>query len=234
MTNTLALKDREPAAIGRQRYVFVHPDDPDLIIKVPTEGYVARRSEIGGRRHKRWIKKYLRSRHYQVFLRELREQLALRATGEQLPRHVQTITGFVETDMGMGVVSRAVRTREGALAPALPQLIAQGRFTAAARRHLEEFYEWLLASPVVVGDLNIGNIVYGYTPEHGEHFVIIDGLGDKNAIPFSSISARLNRMGKRRRIRRLNQEIASSLPGNSHGHAPARSGGEAVDAPTRI
>ena len=234
MTELLVLKHREPAAIGRQRYVFVHPGDPDLIIKVPTEGYVARRSDIGGRPHKRWIKKYLRSRHYQVFLRELREQLALRATGETLPCHVQTITGFVETDMGMGVVSRAVRTRDGALAPALPQLIAQGRFTAAARRHLDEFYEWLLSSPVVVGDLNIGNIVYGYTPGFGEHFVIIDGLGDKNAIPFSSISARLNRLGKMRRIRRLDQQIAASLPGNSHGPVSAPSGGEAVDEPTRI
>ena len=60
----------------------------------------------------------------------------------------------------------------------------------------------------------VGNIVYGYTPQYGEHFVIIDGLGDKNAIPFSSISARLNRMGKMRRIRRLNQQIAAARRGS--------------------
>jgi hypothetical protein len=208
MTLVLALKHLKPVAVGHQRYVFVHPDDPQLIVKVPTERYVARRSGARGRRHKRWVKRYVRARHHEVFLRELREQLALRAAAIALPRYVQTIVGFVETDLGMGLVSRAVTDRRGGLAPSLSLLAAQGQLTGTVRRHLDEFFAWFLDSPVVVGDLNAGNLVYGFDAEHGDHFVIIDGLGDKNIIPFSSLSRRLNRWGKKRRVRRIKTEIA--------------------------
>lgn len=208
MNQLLHLKHLVPVAIGRQRYVYVHPDDPGLIVKVVTEGYVARRSDKGGRPYKRWHKNYIRSRHHQVFLREIKEHLALRAAESALPRYVQEIVGFVETDVGMGVVSRAVRDRSGNLAPTLRTLLEEGRFDETARRHLDEFFEWLLKSVVVIGDLNAGNLVYGYDRAHGDHFVVIDGIGDKNIIPLSSMSTRLNRMSKERRIKRINQEIA--------------------------
>jgi hypothetical protein len=212
MNQLLHLKHLQPVAIGRQRYVFVHPDDPGLIVKVVTEGYVARRSDKGGRPYKRWHKNYIRSRHHQVFLREIKEHLALRAAEISLPRYVQEIVGFAETDIGMGVVSRAVRDRNGDLAPTLRTLLEEGRFDGEARGHLDEFFDWLLHSVVVIGDLNAGNIVYGYDPQWGDHFVVIDGIGDKNIIPLCSMSARLNRMSKDRRIERINQEIAHTAP----------------------
>lgn len=212
MNQLLHLKHLVPVAIGRQRYVYVHPDDPGLIVKVVTEGYVARRSDKGGRPYKRWHKNYIRSRHHQVFLREIKEHLALRAAESALPRYVQEIVGFVETDVGMGVVSRAVRDRSGNLAPTLRTLLEEGRFDETARRHLDEFFEWLLRSVVVIGDLNAGNLVYGFDPANGGHFVVIDGIGDKNIIPLSSMSMRLNRLSKGRRIRRINQEIAWRVP----------------------
>ena len=212
MNQLLHLKHLQPVAIGRQRYVFVHPDDPGLIVKVVTEGYVARRSDKGGRPYKRWHKNYIRSRHHQVFLREIKEHLALRAAESSLPPYVQEIVGFAEADIGMGVVSRAVRDRNGDLAPTLRTLLEEGRFDGEARGHLDEFFDWLLHSVVVIGDLNAGNIVYGYDPRWGDHFVVIDGIGDKNIIPLSSMSMRLNRMSKERRIRRINQEIARTAP----------------------
>jgi hypothetical protein len=109
-------------------------------------------------------------------------------------------------------VSRAVRDRDGILAPTLRKLLEAGRFDDKARRHLDEFFDWLLRSVVIIGDLNAGNLVYGYDPANGDHFVVIDGIGDKNIIPLSSMSLRLNRMSKERRIRRINEEIARTAP----------------------
>jgi hypothetical protein len=212
MNRLLHLKHLQPVAIGRQRYVFVHPDDPGLIVKVVTEAYVARRSDKGGRPYKRWHKNYIRARHHQVFQREINEQLALRAAEGTLPQYLQEIVGFAETDVGMGVVSRSVRDRRGNLAPTLRTLLEAGRFDDSARRHLDDFFDWLLRSVVVIGDLNAGNLVYGYDDAHGDHFVVIDGIGDKNIIPLSSISMRLNRMSKERRIQRINEEIARHVP----------------------
>jgi hypothetical protein len=212
MPQFLALSHLEPAAIGRQRYVFVHPSDPDLIVKVTTEGYIERRRGLIGKWYKNWHRRRLRSRHFLVFLREIREHLALRAAGPELPPHVQSVVGFVETDMGLGLVSRAVRGRDGKLAPTLTALLRDGRFDDHARRKLDEFFAWLIDSPVVIGDLNVGNLVYGYDRAVGDHFVVIDGLGDKNIIPLNSISRSLNRMSKLRRVERINAAIARLQP----------------------
>ena len=210
--------------MGSQRHVFVHPADSRLIVKVPHDAYVARRSGV---RSWKWYKKHwrrrLRVRHFIVFQREINEHLAVRATGP-LPPHMQTILGFLETDLGMGLVCACVRTRDGALAPTLKEIIDAGTFDENARIHLEEFFAWLRESPIVVGDLNIGNIVYGHHPSKGDLFVLVDGIGDKNLIPFSSFSRRLNRSAKRRRIARLREEIdraqkaATDAPANPKSH----------------
>jgi hypothetical protein len=205
----LELRTLTPVARGKQRYVFVHPADPGLIVKVPTERYVRSRAGQGGKWYKKWHKSLTRSRHNLIFLREIKEHLALRAADNELPHHVQDTVGFVETDLGMGVVTRAVRGRTGELAPTLLGLLQTGHFTSEARGKLEAFFAWLLDSPVVVGDLHAGNLLYGYAEGIGEHFVIVDGLGEKNLIPLNSLSGRANSWSKARRIKRLRRQIAA-------------------------
>jgi hypothetical protein len=229
--NVLAVKHLTPVGGGRQCHVFVHPDDPGLIVKVVTADYVRKRSREGNY-YNRWHKNYIRKHHNHVrvgpylgFLRELREHLAVQASGEPLPRHMQALVGFAETDLGLGLVSRAVRGKDGALAPNLLTLLREDRFDTTARRHLEQFFDWLLASPVVTCDLNMGNLVYGNDPDVGDLFVMIDGIGEKNWLPFSSISRRMNRMSKLRRIGRLQAKIEAFERQRGGGAHTATAGG---------
>lgn len=203
----MKLSHLEPVAVGSQRYVFVHPQNPDLLVKVPTEKYRAHNTGTVGPWHKRFFRSRRRMKHFQVFLREIREHLALRAESPLQSPHVQNLIGFAETDMGNGLVTEAVRDRSGDLAPTLRHLLRSGRFDAVAERQLEIFFAWLLESPLIVGDLTVGNLVYGYRPDIGEHFVLIDGLGEKNLIPFNSLSRRLNRRTKLRKIGRVRARI---------------------------
>lgn len=212
MERFLPVAHLTPVATGKTRSVYVHPNNPDLIVKVPTPIYVRQRAGEGAKWHKRLYRSFIRSRHFLVFQREIEEHLAVRAQADPFPPYVQAIVGFVETDRGMGLVSRAVRGRDGALAPTLYEIVRAGRFTPAMREKLEAFYAWMLESPLVVGDLTIVNLVYGYAPEVGEHFVMIDGIGDKNLIPFNSLSTRLNRRAKLRAIKRLDARILHYTP----------------------
>jgi hypothetical protein len=214
MDRLLRLKHLSPVATGRERHVFIHPDDPDLIVKVVTADYVHKRSRAGdyyGRWYKNFTRAYLnfiRVGPFIGFLRETREQLAVIAAEGKIPRRLQSIVGLVATDMGVGLVSRAVRDADGALAPNLTMLVEQDRFDATARQKLDEFCQWLLDSAVVIADLNPGNLLYGYEPVQGHLFVMVDGIGEKNFIPIHSISRRFNRASKLRRIHRLRQKIA--------------------------
>jgi hypothetical protein len=116
---------------------------------------------------------------------------------------VQRIVGFAETDLGLGLVVAAAKDRHGQLAPTLERLIAEGRFDAAARGNLMACLDELMALPIVIADLHFANFVYAWSREQGYHFVVIDGIGCKNLIPFNRLSPLVNRYSKRRRVQRL-------------------------------
>jgi hypothetical protein len=62
-------------------------------------------------------------------------------------------------------------------------------------------------SDVIVGDLHAGNIVYAYTPDRGESFVMIDGLGFKTLIPLEQMSVRVNGWSNRHKAKLLRNHV---------------------------
>lgn len=190
------LKDAEVVAAGSTRNVYRHPDDPSLLIKVIRPAAIEERFGRGAPWYKFRRRRY---RHLIAYLREIREQIAVHATGGGHPPFLQKIVGIVETDMGMGFVVEAVRSRDGDFAPTVAELIRRGQMDRQARAKLDQFLDDLVASPVIVADMHLSNVVFGYTPDLGDHFVIIDGVGFKNVIPLERMSQHLNRWGKARR-----------------------------------
>jgi hypothetical protein len=203
----IKLGARVPVASGSTRDVYLHPDDDSLLIKVVPAGVIERRYEKG----RPWYKTRRRYRHFVNYLREVREQIALRAQSGSHPPSVQRIVGFADTDIGFGLVVEAAKDREGRLAPTLEQLIAEGRFDATARAHLEACLDELMQLPIVVADLHFRNFVYAWSRERGDHFVLIDGIGCKNLIPLNRLSILVNRYSKRQRVQYLLSKIDKAL-----------------------
>lgn len=192
-----------PLASGRKRLVFTHPEDPSLVIKVMRPEF--RRQNPGPA--SRWSTLGLRYYFSVNFLRELREFVALRFEDNVAPRFLHQVVGFAETDLGLGLVSVALRGRDGNYAPTLKTLIEQAMIDARVVSDLERFCHEIAGSRVVVGDLHIGNIVYADDPEEGSRFVLVDGIGDKTFVPLLRMSALLNRRSKARKIARLWQVL---------------------------
>ena len=192
----LVLKDAEVVAAGSTRNVYRHPDNPSLLVKVIRPSAIEERFGSGAP----WYKfKRRRYRHLIAYLREIREQIAVHAMGGEYPAYLQKIVGIVETDLGMGFVVEAVLGRDGSFAPTVADLIRRGQLDRPIRAKLDRFLEELVASPVIVADLNPSNVVLGFDPERGERFVLIDGIGFKNIIPLERMSAYANRWGKARK-----------------------------------
>ena len=208
MPQILELKQLKPLAAGSTRLVFQHPSKPDLLVKVVRPERVGKRFADRLRPGTRLRVTQRRARQYIYYLREINEHLAMHARSEPDAYALTTLHGFAETDMGLGLVTRAVFDRDGRYAPTLAALIRQQRFTAAAQRNLETFIEQIKRSDILVFDLNATNIVYGHDTAHGDHFVLIDGIGEKTLIPVKAVSRLLNRYSKWKHIRRLREEIA--------------------------
>jgi hypothetical protein len=202
------LKDAEIIAAGRTRDVYRHPDDASLLIKVIRPSAIQERYGRGAP----WYKfKRRRYRHLIAYLREIREQIAVHATGQPHPPFLQKIVGFVDTDLGMGLVVEAVRAPDGTSAPTVAELAGQGRLDPARLAALDRFLDEMVNSPVIVADLNPFNVVYGRGADGSDHFVLIDGIGHKNLIPLERMSAQINRWSKARKAERFRQMVAARI-----------------------
>jgi hypothetical protein len=206
MDPILKLKDLKPLAQGSARFVFEHPIDQDLIVKVIRPEVIEDR--FG--KNTKWYKKKRRLGKHITSAREIQEYLALRSTSENDAPFLQRIVGFARTDMGLGLVLEAVKSADGTLAPSLRKLIHSGKFDTNAQDALRIFFDQLLNCSVVVSDLNMSNIVYGSNKDGGHHFVLIDGIGNNSLLPFKTINKWINHHSKRGRFKRLKARIQRS------------------------
>lgn len=193
--------------MGRMRYVYPHPNDPRLIIKVIRPDVIDERWGSG----QSWYKARRRFGQYILYMREIGEYIATyNRNGSALP-FTQKVVGLAETDLGLGLVLEAVLDSDGNLAPSLPTLIGRGLYNDEVKAALETFIQQVLDSDVIVADLHGGNIVYACNDEGVHHFIMIDGLGLSNILPLKSVFPLLNRRSKIRHILRLRSRMADKL-----------------------
>jgi hypothetical protein len=204
MGSPLVLKHLQPLAKGNVRLVFEHPETPDLLVKVMRPDLVAARYGEGAA----WFRRRRRHGSYVLFLREIREYVAGYASAGHALSFAQKVCGLVETDLGLGLVTEAARGADGKLAPTVAKLIQVGDFDEAAEAALERFLNGLLESDLVVSDLHERNIVYACGPDGARTFVMIDGLGCSNLLPFKGWFRSVNRRSKEKRVARLRRRIA--------------------------
>ena len=208
LPTVLQLAAREPLAVGHLRYVFQHPGNRNELIKVMRADAVASRWN----RKSRWAKRLPRTRHYIGYLRELKEYIAARARSTHGEPPIARMVGLVETDLGLGLVSEKVVGVDGTLAPTLAAVYERRGFTPDLTSALDAFLAGLIDCNVIVGDMHAWNIVYGSDSRGGPRLVMIDGFGEKHAIPISSMSRAINRYRTKRLYRRMIAQLVRLVP----------------------
>lgn len=135
----LSLGDREPFAIGGYRHCYVHPDDPDLCIKVP--------ARVDDRRC------------HAAQRMDLEDQRLLRAYWPKTVfDRIPSIQGTVETDQGMGIVMHLCRDADGSLSRPLAGLIREHGLTAFIPA-IDDWKRWLRRQRLITRDTGPYNIV---------------------------------------------------------------------------
>jgi len=204
----LTLSSVEPIAVGHLRSVYQHPLHANELIKVMRSDAVEKRWNAPGR----WAKRLPRTRHYVQYLRELREFIVARARAPEVDVPIARMIGVVDTDLGLGLVSEKVVDASGALAPTLAAVYAKRGFTPELDAALAKFSLDLLAANVIVGDMHAWNIVLGSDSRGGPRLVMIDGFGEKHAIPVSSMSRTINRYRTKRLLKRMVEQVKKLVP----------------------
>lgn len=208
--NRLFLDEQYFVTNGGRSLVYRHPEDANLLIKVMNPKFMARSSFKIRLLHKSTT--INRFRFSKCYIREIVESVRLRfAHNYQHPICIQQFTGIVDTNFGFGLVVRAERGKDGNYAKTLKTLIKANQYNAEIQKKLDAFYDALANCDISVSDCAPANLVYAYSEEAGEHFVLIDGIGEKTLIPILRISARLRKLSRLDQINRLKKRISSDL-----------------------
>jgi hypothetical protein len=199
---SIELKGARPLVSGAYRDVYQHPLDDDLLIKTIKRLVIERYVERAN-----WYRARFGTGHYKNFLREIEEYLVLRRRGQHSLPFIQHFAGVVETDLGLGIVVRKVRGRDGSLAPTLTRLVSDRGMNADLTAQISVLRDNVVREHIVFGDVSANNIVASDDAEHGRRLVIIDGLSDQLWLPVNSMSRWINRVYCDRRFARMMLEL---------------------------
>ena len=187
----IRLQEKNLIAHSATRKCFIHPEDPEKVIKI-----VRKRPGLGKRdaNWKEW-------RHYQ-FLIKRHPQLD----------YISTYHGFVETNLGRGLLSDCVRDFDGRVSSRLEKVLSgHGQYDLlAVHDALERFCQKIIARNIQLFDLNQFNILIQRLPDGACKPVSIDIKGRYNNyefIPISTYIPYFSRIKLRRRCRRLLQMV---------------------------
>lgn len=179
---------------GNKRDCHVHPDHPDLCIKV-------------ARDPERWEECHQQSVVEWYYLSHLQQR--------EIPfDHLVACHGWVQTNRGIGLVLERVRDEKGSTAPTLGQALASGSIDHAdALTLLARLKAWALKHAVVITDFSTKNLILRHRNGRRE-LVLVDGIGSRRAewkFTLYQTFAFLSRRKTRRQWKRQGDGLLQSI-----------------------
>ena len=210
-----------PFARGGNRLCYVHPERPDICIKVPRPDV-----DLAVKRRRKGLKGRLKpAARFDDNREEARTLVALHErTGTTLRAFVPRFLGWVETDLGPGVTVDLIRDGDGAIATPLKQYVWERGCDADLEAALAEFTTYWIRERVPSRELLLHNVVARRLANGALRLVVIDGLGNADLLPFSRWSRALARRKATRKAARLRARVDRLLRTREAGGDPGEHG----------
>jgi hypothetical protein len=175
------LNDAMLIARGSQRACYQHPDDPGKCIKV--------NFHPDGKQQQR---------EYRYFIHLRRRGIPF--------RHIPAFYGTIETDLGTGLLFERISDHDGTTSASLDAYVKREGMKdipAALQAMKTHFLEW----NIITCDMSLNNFMVRRNAEDGIEIVMIDGVGNREAIPLSSVLTIFGRMKMQRRWTRFERKL---------------------------
>ena len=202
---TLSLQGLTPFAVGGTRLCFIHPHDSEKCVKVLREDRTpqARRNRTKG------IKRFRSVKHWDDQRKELvAYQHLLQRDKKTIWNHIPEFFGIVETDLGVGIVTRIYRNYDDKFPKNLEEEVPQG-IDDLLQFAISDFKEWLRNELVVTRDLLPHNIIVVRNSVRHCRLMIVDGLGNSEWIPVSTWFQSFARRKIERKLKKFDYRVAS-------------------------
>lgn len=204
MAEPIVLTSEKPFAQGGNRLCFVHPQNADLCIKVRRPDF-----SLEDRRRKKGFPKNLKP--LSSFDDNREEWQVMQAFNKyfdaQAFQLMSRCYGFVETDMGKGLVSDLIRDDAGTISQTLKKYLWDSGFEPEIRAAVEAFSKRWQDFAIPSRDLLLHNIVVQIQDDKISRLVVIDGLGSAGVFPFNWLPHRFLVNKAQRKITNLYERI---------------------------
>ena len=196
---SLVLSGQEPFARGTKRHCYVHPDDPDLCVKV------AARADADCLRQQRW---------------DLEDCERLRARGAaSVFDRIPAITGVVDTDLGRGIVMRLYRDRDGRISRNLSQVIREHGLTPSLVQAIDGMKRWLRKERLLTRDTAPYNVV-AVRSGGGWKLMIIEGWENRKYRWLASLHPLVKDRLIARQLRKFDRRLSRMVQAPRTGSRP--------------
>lgn len=180
----LILQEKHFIGKGRERTVYMHPQNKKYCIKIANEQY---------------------SRSQRVMLREIKYLIR----HQDFLKHLSRYHHEVVTNFGRGFVFDLIRDYDGHISKTLEFYIKQSNLRKI--NHLEvkidEIFQDLLERKAVVHDLKPHNILIQWSSNNNYKLIIVDGFGNSDFIKICDYSRRFALAKLVRKFNRLKKII---------------------------
>jgi hypothetical protein len=214
--DVIVLDINDAIANGAQRMVFVHPNDPTLLIKVHKhqDPAVFKRTLDG------WFRKK-KSLHYSYKEYVEYARVMLSHTNMSIALPISHMYGFVHTSLGVGCVTEHVVQENGITGNTVRHKCETMQFTLSDLGSLNEAVTQIFSLGVRVSDANPGNFVFGYRRASALGFrpvygcFLVDGFGDSYPITVRSWCRWTNSLGLNDCFKRMSKKIELKWDGRA-------------------
>lgn len=172
LSDSVQLSNKYLIGEGSKRKCYQHPEIPELCVKVAIKPTIKRRDQNRG----------------EMIYYELLEK-----RGVSWDR-VAKCYGWIQTNLGQGLVFELIRDKQNRPLPNLEQqLKANNVDKEEVSRELKSLKQWIIRSAVIVHDLSLANIVYNPDRPEGKRLILVDGVINRNLVKLASYIAFLAR-----------------------------------------
>lgn len=188
MDQMLVLKESDRIAVSKTRHCYLHPDDPEKVIKIV----------VDAKEQQKRLDPNMKEWKYYERLKKMAVSLDF----------VPTYHGFVVTNLGRGLVSECVRDFDGKVSVRLQEIVSHNvkYDLEELENKLHSFTQRLIKHNIQLFDLNRFNLLIQRLEDGSYNPVSIDLKGPYNNyefIPFSTYIPYFSRQKLRRRGKRL-------------------------------
>jgi hypothetical protein len=206
----LSLAGQEPLFVGGTRLVFQHPAYEDRCIKVlrPERSGAARRARQRG--WKRW-RPAAAFDDQRKEIRAYRQLIARSRDIDAVWNFVPQYFGTVETDRGLGIVTRLFRNDDGSWPRNLEQRLPRG-LSAPLARGLTRFAEGVRHHAILTRDLLPHNLIVVSHADGEQQVIVVDGIGSADFLPVAEYWPAAARAKVARKLTRLEARLRMLMP----------------------